>query len=462
MNKKLLLSLLAGIAVIVCLWFLIRQKPAQPGLPPPQAQIKVAPVIKPAVTNIPGIGPIPTDPKEIARIKAKTKRDLDAAFKGTAFFTSREESRRADETGETAWIFINGHNSLEMAMEYIIKSATEPFPPRVLEALEHILKHGTDAQMKLTAATLLYRYDQPSGKAYLLSLLNSTTTDLRTRDVALALAMNRETEAIPGIVAAFPKLGPPPTRLLLAIGAWNEPSLGALLRQQYQLNPKSWGYALALAQTGTQDAVTHLTQTLATQKSLGYLEFMVEATLVKDQALDASVWQTHMQEMFKKAPSTGVSTLLPAFEVAGSQVGSKFLQEMMASTIPLHEEMLAGMELQAKRVREKDPMAYNWFPKDSPIGFMKGAAQLLAQWDAKEAVPTLQQVLTTVQKGNRTDVYLNEALGLALYKLDPANWRDTLLNAGIPPYHVDRIPELAKLRHIPAEYLPKQVNLKAR
>ena len=91
-----------------------------------------------------------------------------------------------------------------------------------------------------------------------------------------------------------------------------------------------------------------------------------------------------------------------------------------------------------------------------------GAAQLLAQWDAKEAVPTLQQVLTTVQKGNRADVYLNEALGLALYKLDPVNWRDTLLTAGVPQYHVDRIPELAKLRPIPAEYLPKQVNLKQR
>ena len=104
----------------------------------------------------------------------------------------------------------------------------------------------------------------------------------------------------------------------------------------------------------------------------------------------------------------------------------------------------------------------NKFPKEPPTAFIKGASQLLAEWEAKEAVPTLQQVLTTVQKGNRADVYVNEALGLALYKLDPVSWRDTLLNAGIPPYHVDRIPELAKLRPIPPAYLPKQVNLKAR
>ena len=47
-------------------------------------------------------------------------------------------------------------------------------------------------------------------------------------------------------------------------------------------------------------------------------------------------------------------------------------------------------------------------------------------------------------------------------ELDPTNWRETLLNAGVPEYHVDRLPALAKLRPIPAEYLPKQVNLKAR
>ncbi len=141
---------------------------------------------------------------------------------------------------------------------------------------------------------------------------------------------------------------------------------------------------------------------------------------------------------------------------------SRRLPNSMPAVIPLHEAYLDGMELQAKGIREHDPALSNKFPKPSPYEFIMGTAQLLAQWDAKEAVPTLQQVLTTVQKGNRSDVYLNQALGLALYKLDPANWRDTLLNAGVPQYHVDRIPELAKLRPIPPEYLPKQVNLKQR
>ncbi len=447
-------------------WLLIsawqKRVPVHVATPLPSTPIQAPPVTKPSVTNIPGIGPIPTDPTELARLKAKLKAELDAAFKGTAFFTSREESRQADETGEIAWILINAHKSMEMAMEHITKSATEPFPPRILEALHHILSNATDPQMKLTAATLLYRYDQPAGKEYLLAVLNSPVTGLLTGHAALTLAKGREGSAIPGIVAAFPKLGPPPTTLLLALGTWNDSDAAALLRQQYQLKPQSWGLALALAQAGEPDAVSHLLKTLATHKSLGYLALTVEATLVKSQAMEGEVWKTHMQEMFKKSPNSGISSILPAFEVAGPPLGAKALQEMLASTIPLHEEYLAGMELQAKRVREKDPLAFQWFPKDTPTDFMKGAAELLGQWGVKEAVPTLEKVLITTQKDNRVNVFLNEALGLALYRLDPEHWRDTLLNAGVPPYHVDRIPALAKLRPIPAEYLPKQINLKAR
>ncbi|GDY21460.1 hypothetical protein LBMAG56_28070 [Verrucomicrobiota bacterium] len=464
MNRRHISLLLGGVGLIV--WLLSpawqQRVPVSAPTPPAPTHVQAPPVAKPTVTNIPGIGPIPTDPTELARLKARLKAEVEAAFKGTAFFTNPEESRQADETGEIAWILINAHKSMEMAMEHITKSATEPFPPRILEALEHILKHGTDPQMKLTAATLLYRYDQPSGKEYLLAVLNSPTTDLLTRHAALTLAKGREVAAIPGTVAVFPKLGPPPTTLLLTLGTWNDSDVAALLRQQYQLKPQSWGLALALAQAGDPDAVSHLIQTLATHKSLGYLALTVEATLVKYQGLEGEIWKTHMQEMFKKSPRDGVSTILPAFEVAGPQIGAKSLQEMLASTIPLHEEFLAGMELQAKRVRENDPLAFQWFPKDPPTDFMKGAAQLLGQWGVKEAVPTLEQVLVTVQKDNRADVFLNEALGLALYRLDPEHWRETLLNAGVPTYHVNRIPPLAKLRPIPSEYLPKQVNLKAR
>ncbi|GDY21459.1 hypothetical protein LBMAG56_28060 [Verrucomicrobiota bacterium] len=464
MNKPFLALLFAGVGVVGWLLFSAWQKavPVVPPPPPPPTQVQAPATPNLAVTNIPGIGAVPTDPQEIEKFKAKSKRELLTALRGVGVFSNRQDQIRAQDSGEMAWIFIEQRKSLSMALGHIHEDAVEPYSPRTLEALEHILKHGTDPQMKLTAATLLYRYDQPSGKEYLLAVLNSPTTDLLTRHVVLTLARNREVEAITGIVAAFPKLGSPSSQLFIALGVWNDPALNAMLRQQYQLTPKNWDYALALAQGGSQDAIKQLTEVLATKRSLGYLSFTVEGTLVREHALEPNTWEAHMREFFKKSPRDGVSTMLPAFAAAGPQVGAKCLQEMLASTIPLHEEYLAGMELQAKRVREKDPLAFQWFPKDTPTDFMKGAAQLLGQWGVKEAVPTLEQVLVTTQKDNRVNVFLNEALGLALYRLDPAHWRDTLLNAGVPTYHVDRIPPLAKLRPIPSEYLPKQVNLKAR
>ena len=416
------------------------------------------------MTNIPGIGPVPTEPKALERFKAKAKREMQASFRAVGVFSNREDQKQAQDTGELAWIYIEKHKDLALALRHILDSAVEPYPPRMLEALEHLLKHGTDSQMKVTAATLLYRYDQASGKQYLLSVLNNPDTDrLLTRDVALVLARNKESEAAASIAAVFPKLGAASTHLLLAMGRWDAPDIEGVLRQQYSLNPRNWSYPFALAQRGDIESSEPLAKELAkVRRPVGDLVHDLEASLARNGGLEPSVWQQHLADAFRKQPDTLSRTVLTSFDIAGSQVGGKYLQEMLASTIPLHEQYLEGMELQAKGIREHDAALANKFPKPSPYEFIKGAAQLLAQWDAKEAVPTLQQVLTTVQKGNRSDVYLNQALGLALYKLDPANWRDTLLNAGVSQYHVDRIPELAKLRPIPPEYMPKQVNLKQR
>lgn len=464
--KRTLISLLCFCA-LASLWFWYASPRSSQSAQPPLQQVAKPPVPPTAAaqsgfTNIPGLGPVPTDPKELERFKAKAKQEMQEALRTVGVFSNRADMKQAQDNGEMAWIYIEQRKNLQLAMDNIHGAAVEPYPPRMLEALQHILKHAQNPQLRLATAMLLFRYDQPAGKAYLLSVLNSPTTDLLTREAALALATNREREAIPGIVNAFAKMAPPPTPLLMALGQWQEESVRALLKLEWQRNPQSWGLALGLAQGGDAGAVSMLGKTVSSQRPLGYLQLTVEATLVKYQAMEASQWDNRMRDKCFKTPGTGTSTVLPAFHAAGKEVGVVPLMSLVASTIPLHEAYVAGMESQAKGIREKIPELANKFPKPPPSEFIMGAAQLLAQWDAKEAVPTLQQVLTTVQQGGRANVYVNEALGLALYKLDPANWRETLLNAGIPPYHVDRIPALAKLRPIPPAYLPKQVNLKAR
>ena len=464
MSKKLILPIFAGVAGFVWLWLSRGEKPAPLSAPvktiaKPQAE--VVPATKPTVTNIPGIGPVPTDPMELEKFKAKAKSELRESLRKTGIFFDRADHKQAQDSGEMAWIFIEQRKNFGQALKHIQDSAVEPYQPRTLAALEHLLKHGEEAQLKLTAATLLYRYDQPAGKQYLLSVLNLPTVDLLTRDVVLALARNKETEAIPDIVRTWSNLGSPSDAILTTVARWRDPSMVQMLREQYRSDPRNWGYALALSQAGDEAAVQSLSTALKARGNKPS-ELTIQAGLAHLGAIESIAWAATMESSFQNRARIGERALVTLLDISGPSVSRGVAQTLLQACIPLHEEFLAGLELQAQGVRERNPALANKFPKEPPTAFIKGAAQLLAEWEAKEAVPTLQQVLTTVQKGNRADVYVNEALGLALYKLDPANWRDTLLNAGVPEYHVDRIPALAKLRPIPPEYLPKQVNLKAR
>lgn len=404
---------------------------------------------------------MPTDPKALEKFKAKAKREMQSALRTAGVFSNREDMKQAQDNGELAWIFIEQRKNLQLAMDHIHGAAVEPYPPRMLEALEHILKHGEEAQLKLTSATLLYRYGQPAGKEYLLTVLNTPDVDLRTRDVILTLARNKEPEAVPGIIAAFPKIGSPYDAVQIAMGRWADPGIGQVIRQQYATDPRNWGYALGLSQADDPTAIEPLKTALKSRGNSASSR-TIESALAHLGAIEPATWASNMDAAFQNRARVGDQALLSYLDIAGPAMARGVAQDFLKACIPLHESYLEGMELQAKGIREKIPELANKFPKPSPYEFIMGAAQLLAQWDAKEAVPTIQQVLTTVQKANRSDVYLNEALGLALYKLDPANWRDTMVNAGIPPYHIDRIPELAKLRPIPVEYMPKQVNLRQR
>ncbi len=404
---------------------------------------------------------MPTDPRELERFKAKAKREMQTALRTVGVFSEREDMKQAQDNGELAWIYIEQRKNLQQAMDHIHGAVVEPYVPRTLAALEHILKHAEDGQLKLTAATLLYRYGQPAGKEYLLSVLNSPVTDLRTRDALLTLAKNQEPEAVPGIIAAFPKTGSPYDATLLALGRWADPGIAQVIQQRYASDRKNWGYAMALSQAGDSASIAPLNVALDRLRGSSDGHRIISA-LARVGSAEHSTWAATMETAWQNRARLSEQALLSYLDIAGPGIARAVAQDMLKACIPLHEAYVAGMESQAKGIREKIPELSNKFPKPPPSEFIMGAAQLLAQWEAKEAIPTLQQVLATVQQGNRGNVYVNEALGLALYKLDPMNWRETLLNAGVPEYHVDRIPELSKLRPIPPQYLPKQVNLKQR
>ena len=109
MNTKEITWLLVGGGVSGWLLFSAAQPPVplDPPVATSVAQVRASTSNKLAFTNVPGYGLVPTDPTELAKLKVKLKADLDAAFKGTAFFTSHEEAVRAEETGEIAKLMGN-------------------------------------------------------------------------------------------------------------------------------------------------------------------------------------------------------------------------------------------------------------------------------------------------------------------------------------------------------------------
>ena len=411
------------------------------------------------MTNIPGIGPVPTDPKGIARLKAKLKADLDNHFRERGFLPTHEELRAAEDSGELAWIFITKHNSLDMAMGHITKSATEPFPARLLEALEHILKHGDEAQLKLTAATLLYRYGRESGRTALLELLKQGGADGLAINAAITLALNKDEEGKAGILTLLSRMPDSNPSFLRALGLWNDPAVKEALVQKLGLAPRSSSLAYALAFQDDASGLPALKDAFKRQRGeMNFISLQLEAALARLEDPESSEFRQHFDGMLLKQP-TSAGDLMPILEHAGSRVGGPELLKILEDFVPQHQQWVKEGELQAQKVKASDPTAYHSYPKPIPFTALPGAALFAADWELKAAVPLLERVIVEMQQGPKTFNDLNQQLGLALYRLDPANWRNTLINAGIKLEHIDRIPEFAKLRPVAHDQVPQQKNL---
>lgn len=402
---------------------------------------------------------VPTDPKALAKFRAKAKQELMGVLREKGIYGSRDELKAAQDNGDLIWARINQPDSVLSSLQ---DSWLEPFQPRVLEALSHILKNSTDSNIKLRAATLLYRYDSTAGKDYLLSLVGQANPDQVTIKAALTLALNREAAAISGARELIPKIQGVTFDLLAALGKWGAPEIGELIQDMKRREPRNYGYDFALAQQNAVGARPALERALTRQPDIDYGSVRLEGVLARIGGYDIPTWYSHMEQLYARAPYQNAPSLLLSYDYAGAEVSSPHLLKLLRESISLHEAWLAGMAEHARLVQEGNSTAYAKLPKPSPTTLMSGAARLLADWNVKEAVPILNDLLPVVQKDGRIDPQLNFALGLALYRLDPVNWRDTLINIGMKQDHIDRIPDVAKLRPIAPDLIPKQSSLKWR
>lgn len=453
MRTRVYSTVLIVIALAAILWL----NEALRSSPPGTTSLSNARLVEPIKTNHPSGNPPPSQttnltPTQISQVMKQVRDEL--AKQG--FYTDLADIVRDQDSGEYLWKFIGDPSRvMDCAVGYLL----EPFPPRTLDALDHVLKHSKKASERLTAETLLYRYGRESGRTALLELLKQGGTDVLTISAAITLARNKDQGGLVDSLALLNRLSEFNPSLLHVLGSWNEPSITQALTRQQQLAPKHKYWAYALAYQDNPLGLPALQAALAAEKnSLNYVSIRIEAATARLGATPVEDFQRHFKTMYQQNLRFG-RELIATLEQAGPRVGGPEMLWVLKDFIPRHEQWIVEGEIQAQKVKAKDPTAYHSYPKPVPFTYLPGAANFLAEWNVREAVPLLEGVISQLQKGQKVFNDLNQQLGLALYRLDPVGWRDTLFNVGIRLDHIDRIPEIAKLRPVAHEQMPQQKNL---
>lgn len=368
----------------------------------------------------------------------------------TGAYRTRAELEAAQDNGEIVWSQItNSANVIHVVRGY----ALEPYPERTLAALEEVMKNATERKTRLAAAALLYRYGKESGRTALLESVRDHGGDKDSLNAATTLLQNRDAEVLPHVQPLLKGFGWTDSALMDAVGRWSRLELSTILMGNLKERPKYFDFAISLAWQGQNEGLPYLRDALLRKASNGYLQIQLEGSLVRLGQFGAEDFLRHVDEIIVKVRYA--EPIGRSLEVAGPRVSTPALLRQLEQYVPKHEEWVAGLDRQVEMARNNDPNTYKSFPISPPTEMMLASVGLLAQWEDKTAVPYLERIIPQLQK-RKPDNLVNEQLCLALYKLDPMNWRSTLVSAGIRQDLIDRIPEVAKLRPLAPEFMPQQ------
>lgn len=119
-------------------------------------------------------------------------------------------------------------------LSFYLSVTFEPFGAACLNTLAGLLP-SLASQEATAAASILYRYDHPSGRVY----LSEAVRHRRDPEAATVLAMNRESEPLDDVAQAFRRARYPPSELTAALAAWGIPKANALLLEKFRENPRN-------------------------------------------------------------------------------------------------------------------------------------------------------------------------------------------------------------------------------
>ena len=265
MKKAQLFGIVVLLALLLWRWLAPpSQRIANPGLP------------KPVSATIPSHTP-PSSTAKLppAQIAAEMKRMKEALAKN-GLYTDRAEMIRDEDSGELVWKKIDDTG---FVIRSVLSYQLEPFAPRTLDALEHVLKHSKDPREKLAAATILYRYGRDAGRTYLLELINGSIENGQAASAAITLSLNRDKGALSDILFLFNKLESVPDGLLQAFGSWKDPSIVSALEQKQRENPKNWMLAEGLARLDASSGMPLLLERFSRERAVNYVSLGMEAAI---------------------------------------------------------------------------------------------------------------------------------------------------------------------------------------
>jgi hypothetical protein len=407
--------------------------------------------------------------------------------RGTGIYRSREELVEDYKSGNVLWKWID---KPERVVQIAHESLVEPFPPRALAALEKAFTDAKEPVVRLHAATLLARYRHKLAEDHLRLVSIKGAPPNLALSAATTLALNRDTNSLSAILSLLNGAYPENSDLAAALGNWPDPRvIEALARRVATDKIRSHDYAFALAKLGhdggraafqhkidwraKEDARTarsprdYVSRTNSNIIRVGGLN--EEASAARIGMISTNVFLEHAEEIYQKGFSYDNSKyVMMGFDLLGAPISTPPLLRYLQDYSPRHQAFLAWTNPPPAVLvpgQRPPPTPYPPYP---PVGFMAGAARLLSEWEIKEAVPYLKEIIPTIQLNRPrwsqkvAGDALNQQLGLALYKLDPDGWKETLVAARIPPELIESIPEIARLRPVAPGCLPKQGRLGSR
>ena len=404
---------------------------------------------------------------------------IEALDRGTGIYPSKEAIVQDYDSGEILWKWIDRPDRV---IEITHNSIIEPFPPRTLAALQKVFNDTKEPAIRLHAATLLARYGSERGMDYIRTVATLGQPADLALNAATTLALNRDTNSLPAILLLLGSTYPEHADLANALGKWSDPRVVEALERRVAADKiRARHYAFALMMLDRDGGRASFQRSLewsaknVDSRTKRSPDLSTQVGNIKDKACAARLgmiatneFLAHVDAIYRRGYTYDNSGyVMPGLALAGPRISTAPLLRYLEEYVPRHQDFLSWTNpppQQGIPGASSRPTPHAPAP---PVGFMLGAAELLAEWGVEEALPHLRRITPILHKTrprmNRIVSNLEmQRLGLALHKLDPEGWREVFTAALIRQEFIDRIPELAKLRPVAAGYLPKQDRLNSR